>query len=582
MLVYRDQRSLADPRRMLSNLRSLANRFCTSGPPHDVARDMLIEVGSLEGAVLDTVFPDQDGTNPITQRLRGVSLASGHLLWHTWHANVPGSREWCARIAGCLEEIPEQWLPHEVEITVPEGYAHYAVYPEMYLEAARQCHSQLGRIDAVCLGLRSIGTSLSAAVAAALEELGCAVESVTLRPRGHPFSRHPSLDPELTTLLRNRSRAHYLLVDEGPGISGSSFAGTAAMLREWGIAEDRILLFPSWRTDGTQLKSPVARQHWSSHPQFNVSFEELWLRSNKFGESFPGNLEDVSAGRWRAQVFDDETEYPAVQPQHERRKYLLTPTAFRGAKKILRFAGLGEHGISKVCRAHELAEAGFQAKPEMLAHGFLLQQFVPGVPAAQGRAEEGLLDTAARYLAHLSLEHRTEPTVSNSSLREMIAVNTAEGLGDRSSEKLLDSLPPAEWAECIVSLDGRMLPQEWIRTRSGYLKTDAIDHHDDHFFPGCQDIAWDIAAAAVELGVDQDGREHLVERYRVLSGDRTIARRLYPYTVAYLAFRLGYTTLAASVLGDSPDGLRFSNEALRYRCLLEDRLRHGVRSGPHG
>jgi hypothetical protein len=542
---------------------------------------MLIEIGRLEAALLDELFPDQDGTNPITQRLRRLSLASAHLLWHTWNANVSESKAWCAQVAEHLGQLPEEWLPHQVELTVPEGYAHYAVYPEMYLEAARQCHSELGRMEAVCIGLRSIGTSLSAAVASALEEMGCAIESVTLRPRGHPFSRHPDLDPELTTWIRNRSRNHYLLVDEGPGISGSSFAGTAAMLREWGIADQRILLFPSWRSDGTQLKSALARQHWSRHRQFTVSFEELWLSSKTFGASFPGDLEDVSAGRWRTRVYDDENEYPAVQPQHERRKYLLTSTACPTEKKILRFAGLGEPAVSKMRRADELAEAGFAAKPELLAHGFLLQQFVPGIPATPERADEDLLDTAASYLAHLSLKHRTEPTVSNSSVREMIAVNATETFGESFSEKLLDSLPPGEWAECVVALDGRMLPQEWIRTGSGYLKTDAIDHHDDHFFPGCQDIAWDVAAASVELGLGRDGGDRLMERYRALSGDRTIARRVRPYTVAYLAFRLGYSTLAASVLGDSPDARRFSVESRRYRDLLEERLGHGG-SRSHG
>ncbi len=55
-----------------------------------------------------------------------------------------------------------------------------------------------------------------------------------------------------------------------------------------------------------------------------------------------------------------------------------------------------------------------------------------------------------------------------------------------------------------------MLPHEWIRTASGFLKTDAVDHQDDLFFPGCQDIAWDIAGAIVEFGIP---REALVSEY---------------------------------------------------------------------
>ena len=575
MIVYRDQRSRSDPRQILTRLRSLTRRSGTSGPPHDVARGMLIEAGRLEAAVADTVFLQADGTNPLTWKLRRSSVAAGHVLWHTWHANPLGSKTWWARLARCLDDIAEGWLPPEVEVTVPEGYAYYAVYPEMYLEAAKRCHAELGQLEAICLGLRSIGTSLSAAVAAALEELGCAVESVTLRPRGHPFSRYPSLDSELSILLGPRSSAHYLVVDEGPGISGSSFGGTAAMLSGWGVPDSRILLFPSWRTDGTRLQSAAAREHWPRHRQFSVSFEEVWLRSGRFEESFPGDLKDVSAGAWRDEVYRSVDEYPAVQPQHERRKYLLTPTISPAIRKLLRFAGLGEHAKPKVCRAHILAEAGFGTQPELLAHGFLLQQFVPGIPATPGQADNDLVDTTASYLAHLSREHAAEPTVSTSSLREMIAVNVAEGLRNRSSEKLLGSLPTGEWAERVVALDGRMQAHEWIRTASGYLKTDAMDHHDDHFFPGTQDIAWDVAAAALELGLSQARRDRLVGRYRSLSGDWTIARRLHPYAVAYLAFRLGYCTLATTVLGDTADAHRFAQESRRYRGLLENELGTG-------
>jgi hypothetical protein len=114
-----------------------------------------------------------------------------------------------------------------------------------------------------------------------------------------------------------------------------------------------------------------------------------------------------------------------------------------------------------------------------------------------------------------------------------------------------------------------MLPHEWIRTRTGYLKTDAVHHHDDHFFPGCQDIAWDVAATCLEFRLDLQQRRRLIERYRILSRDATIAARLPLHAITYLTFRQGYTTLAASTLGEnSADGRRFAEAALRYRELL--------------
>jgi hypothetical protein len=150
----------------------------------------------------------------------------------------------------------------------------------------------------------------------------------------------------------------------------------------------------------------------------------------------------------------------------------------------------------------------------------------------------------------------------------------AEELGHGWDQRIGSRLPgPLEsWSEHPVALDGRMQAHEWIHTGMGYIKTDAFDHHDDHFFPGCQDIAWDVAGAAIELGLDGGAKCFLLERYRSLSGDRTVTARLPHYTLAYLAFRLGYCRLAASVLGEVPDGLRFTNAANGYADLLRREL----------
>src|SRR5829696_7734068 len=101
---------------------------------------------------------------------------------------------------------------------------------------------------------------------------------------------------------------------------------------------------------------------------------------------------------------------------------------------------------------------------------------------------------------------------------------------------------------------------------------DALDHHDDHFFPGCQDIAWDVAGAGVELALEPAERVQLMQRYRRLSRDRTIDARLPCYTAAYLAFRCGYTALAAETLAGTPDGSRHSLLTQRYAVQLRREL----------
>jgi hypothetical protein len=543
-----------------------------AAPPHELIREILIEIGALESALADTIFGDADGLDPRIDRCRAASLAIAHVLWHSWHGQVADTRYWWHRFRLVLERIEDQQLPPEVDIIRPEGYAYYSLYPEMYLQAAKRCHAVLGSFPAVCIGLRSIGSSLSAVVAASLTELGCRVESFTVRPRGHPYARAVHIDPRLTAQMTARPHATFVVVDEGPGISGSSIAGTARMLHELGIPAERIVLFPSWCTDGSHLRSPDAREIWTRHRQFTTSFEEVWLDSGRLATVFPGELRDFSAGAWRGAVYSDHAEYPAVQPQHERRKYLLTTKAGDGNPKLLRFVGLGRAAQAKVRRAELLADAGFTPAPEHAAHGFVLQSFVPGHPVSPGKADAQLIEMTASYLAHLCRVHASAPSVTDSSLREMIAVNVSEGLRNSRLDQRARDLPGGTWAERPVELDARMLAHEWIRTPAGYLKVDTMDHHDDHFFPGRQDIAWDVAAAAVELRLSRAAEQHLIECYRTRSGDQAIAERLPLYSVAYLAFRLGYTRLAITVLGDSADAKRFARDSHRYAQLLTRRL----------
>jgi hypothetical protein len=321
----------------------------------------------------------------------------------------------------------------------------------------------------------------------------------------------------------------------------------------------------------------VARQHWPRHRQYTATFEEVWLDSGKLIAAFRhGRLEDLSGGSWRTNVFDEPEKFPPVQPQHERRKYLVHSECDTepGSATLFKFVGLGQYGEPKLRRAEHLADAKFTSAPCGVLHGFIALPYVPGVPVTPGETDSQLLETLASYLAHLSHQHAAEPSVTVGDLEKMARVNTSEGLGEAWIARLEGWLRSSSkrWCEKPVALDGRMLPHEWIHTPSGYLKTDAIDHFDDHFYPGCQDIAWDVAAACIEHGLTREQQSHLLERYRTLSGDRTIAARLPIHAIAYLAFRLGYATMAAEALGDDADGRRFAATREHYGSLLRHEL----------
>ena len=110
-----------------------------------------------------------------------------------------------------------------------------------------------------------------------------------------------------------------------------------------------------------------------------------------------------------------------------------------------------------------------------------------------------------------------------------------------------------------------MLPHEWIRTREGFLKTDALDHYDDHFFPGCQDIAWDVAGAIVEFRMSHEQAAEFSELYLAKQHETNWAQRLRFHMLAYLAYRAGYARMAQESLGGSDDGRRFAELESYYR-----------------
>jgi hypothetical protein len=422
----------------------------------------------------------------------------------------------------CDREIGNIALPAQLDISVPEGFAYYAVDPELYRIAARRFRDDLRPEQVAVIGIRSIGTTLGAIVAA---ELGGRLW--TVRPRGHPWNRriHVGYDIARSWLAWP---GHFAIVDEGPGLSGSSFASVAEFLAGLGIREDRIVFLPSWDADGSSFLSDSARRRWQRHRRYTAAFEELGL--------FTG-AEDLSGGKWRRL----RRVRAAVQPQHERRKY-------RRGDVLYKFAGYGRYGREKLARAERLI--GWIPPVLGLERGFLATRWVEGQSV---RVNNSFIEHAARYLALVVREFSTGPAADVEALAAMIEVNTGRSWPE--------GLPETR----AVALDGRMLMHEWLETSAGYVKTDALDHYDDHFFPGPQDIAWDLAALAVESG----GGRYLLERYQRESGGTDVAARLPFYRVAYLAFRLGYCDMAAQALGDTPDGARFRRARARYDGLLK-------------
>src|SRR3954465_15348575 len=132
MIVYAQRKRQVKPK----SLESLHNPL-----------DALIEWGEVEAALADAGHGEAD-------RVRGYTLDAARGYWN-------GVRQ--------LRPFDASALPSDVEISVPEGYAYYALQPRTYGDAALRFYREVRPEAVVVIGIRSIGTSLSAVAAAALE-----------------------------------------------------------------------------------------------------------------------------------------------------------------------------------------------------------------------------------------------------------------------------------------------------------------------------------------------------------------------------------------------------------------------------
>lgn len=439
--------------------------------------------------------------------------------------------------AAAAQSLPPP--PTAVRLAALEGLRFYALDPASYATAAGQWLSeQAAGVSACVVGLRSMGSVLAPVVAATLEARGCRVQLLTLRPVSAPDQRQIRLGPVMRQHCARWPGA-FLIVDEGPGLSGSSFGGTVAALRRLGIAQARIALLPSWSPTPAALGNAHAARHW-----------EHWRVYPPPALAAPcPDAVDLSGGFWRQRMAIHRNV--PVWPAHERRKFLCD----RG-RIVVKFGGWGRYGRATQARAQELAQAGWGPK---LAGG----QLEPGwvgyrrlLAAPVRRPGAAWCRFAGRYLAWVASTYRLAASAAPSAeLQEMLAANLGK--------------PVAAPEGPVVALDGRMLPCEWGETAQGFVKFDATDHGDDPFFPGPADIAWDLAALGVEFGRAR-GRA-VVETYCRYSGEtlRALAPRLRWHRLAYAGFRAAYCRLAATQ-SPASDSTRFTRLAEGYTRLISD------------
>ena len=148
--------------------------------------------------------------------------------------------------------------------------------------------------------------------------------------------------------------------------------------------------------------------------------------------------------------------------------------------------------------------------------------------------------------------------------------NLQEEFGGDASDSALS----VEVTNAVLT-DGRMQPHEWLITSNRIIKTDAVSHGDDHFYPGPTDIAWDLAGAIIEWQMEPAAQEEFLSRYESHTGDDP-RRRLPGFLQAYAAFRMGFSKMAAEAMQGTSEEARLSRDYVRYRAHAASFLRSTV------
>ena len=581
MLVFGDRVRTEDPREMLRRLSDALQpleAMAAGIERHGRLASLYIAAGEVAQGVADAEFArrGEDVGSPLQDGVMAMLVELARALWASWSS---GFHRVGALPINRVERLSRGTLPESVSIKRAEGYAFYALYPEAYAAAAQALDATIAlRV----IGIRSIGAGLAAMVAAP-RRVECLA---TVRPVGHPFQREVRVNSALAARLLDGPDAQFAIVDEGPGLSGSSFGAVADFLEANGAPASRIHFFPGHAGDLGPQASPRHRERWRSARRHGFDFDRLVLHSKnpvhrleRWVASLVGEplapLEDISGGAWRRHRFANVRDWPAAHIHQERRKFLLRTES---GVWLLKFAGLGADGERKLKPARQLHAAGFAPEVAGVRHGFLVERWLGDARPLEVStiARGGLVRHLASYMAFRA-EHfaaRPEEGASLAELGEMARYNAAQALGEEAAgrlERWRGRLSVLAHRVRPIETDNRMHAWEWLQTPDGrVVKTDALDHHAAHDLVGCQDVAWDVAGTTVEFALSAAEQNELcavVER----EGGCTVDRELLAFlTPCYLAFQLGSFTMAADALAGVPD------EATRLRTMADryaERLR---------
>jgi len=257
LLVFRDGRRRVGGASLKSALLAQLEGF--NDPSSDVKIGALLRAGELECAVADAT---------------GDVLPFAELTDALAHVTLGGrSPEDFQNLKNAVAAAP---APEEMTVSTPEGFAYYAIQPAAYARVLEKLPVLEDRL--VVVGIRSIGATLSAVTASAARLRGVHATRITVRPGGHPYNRRTEFSANERQIIQSgiSDAAGFLIVDEGPGLSGSSFLSVAEALEEAGVTREKIILLPAHDPTPDTLCSNNAAQRWSRFLCVPAVCEPIW------------------------------------------------------------------------------------------------------------------------------------------------------------------------------------------------------------------------------------------------------------------------------------------------------------------
>src|SRR6266536_3171165 len=190
--VFRDGKRTVSGCDLLSDMR---RRIAACIRDRSGVLDALIQSGELEAALADAGSAAATTFEGVTDALADA-LCTGNL----------------ASLGNAAPVFDNLEIPEMLSISPPEGFTYYALHPLDFANVV----SRIPEDPKHCavIGIRSIGTTLSAVVFAALSITGRPASRITVRPSGHPYSRRTEFRPDEMRWVQQNIAAQFLVVDE--------------------------------------------------------------------------------------------------------------------------------------------------------------------------------------------------------------------------------------------------------------------------------------------------------------------------------------------------------------------------------